>query len=188
MTEVGVSRSQYRRFALSDALVLVAATSAGFVPARSLSFLSSARKTGVFGGSRFNIALKEGMVFVIPILLAWTVAVLLLSLRRPRPRWRRVASGPGFVAAVVVLLAVAELASEFVPVQCAAREWPSAERLAVLLPAIAGRAGPLLTGAWVALALAGLWGSAPWWVERFGRWLGAAWLGLFLFVKLAVHM
>jgi hypothetical protein len=180
--------SQYRRFALSDALVLVAATSIGFVPARSLSFLSGARRTGVFGGSRFNVVLKEGMAFVIPILLAWTVAVLLLSLRRPCPRWRRVARGPGFIAAVMVLLGVAELASEFVPVQWSARAWPSAERLAVLLPAIAGRVGPLLTGAWVATALAGHWGSGPSWVERFGRWLGAAWLGLFLLVKLAVYL
>jgi hypothetical protein len=180
--------SQDRRFALSDALVLVAATAAGLVPARSLSFLSSTRRATLFAGSRFNITLKEGMVLVLPVLLAWTVAVLILSLHRPGPSWRRVGKGPGFVAAVAVLLGLAQLASEFVPVQWSARAWPDAERYAVLLPALANRAGPPLVGAWVALALAGLWRPGRTWVERFGRWLGAAWLGLFLLVWLAIYL
>jgi hypothetical protein len=177
-----------RPFSLADALVIVAATAAGLVPARSLSFLSSTRRASLFAGSRFNITLKEGMVLVLPVLLAWTVAVLLLSLRRPGPAWRRVGRGPGFVAAVAVLLGQAQLASEFVPVQWSARAWPDAERYAVLLPALSDRAGPPLLGAWVALALAGLWRPGRSWVERFGRWLGAVWLGLFLLVRLASYL
>lgn len=101
-----------RRFQLSDAIVLVAATAVGFAVVRpyyatmnlldgSPPFPSAGRFSGWMKGA------WDCLVLVAPIVMAWTLAIVVLRLRAPRDRWRRFVRQPGLVAglmAAVVLV------------------------------------------------------------------------------------
>jgi hypothetical protein len=80
-----------RRFTLLDAMVLVAATALGI------------------GGYRFfgpSPRQRDLPVRLAPCLASWTVALLLLHLRTPGWRFRRLARKPGFSGCVASLLNV----------------------------------------------------------------------------------
>jgi len=158
-----------RRMTLSDAMIVVAVTAAGFATARAC--------LRVMPGSDPAFAVRVSAVFVA---LAMTIALIPLRLRRPRPR--RPGGGPGMVACCAVALAMAFILAE------QANHWlkpapgpSSAEphyrtinlvfnllRLDLYSPAVAG--------AWLALALTGRWRPECDWVDRAGRALGFCWI------------
>ncbi len=101
-----------RRFLLSDAVVLVAATAAGLAAVRPYY-------AGLvdYAGPPYSImpstCLLEwcmtGWVCLLvaaPMAIFWTLAILGLRLRRPRERWRRLLRQPGLVACLAPLFVV----------------------------------------------------------------------------------
>ncbi len=89
-----------RPLTIFDIMALVAATAVGLVLARAV-------------GSRFIDPTGTGewlfaMVFgpATAIVVAISVALILLRLARPRPQWRRVARQPGFIACAASVVAI----------------------------------------------------------------------------------
>ncbi|MGO9465027.1 MAG: hypothetical protein ACLQIB_12220 [Isosphaeraceae bacterium] len=95
--KVSIPVSSTRRFTLLDAIILMAATAAG------LALLGMYLAQGwFFGGAffygRFESYVLSGIEAVFPFLILWTFALVILRLRQPRPRIRRLARQPGMAA------------------------------------------------------------------------------------------
>ncbi len=177
-----------RKFNLIDAMALVAATAIGLMMVRSLGlpfdwkvlFLGLPE-----GQSGFN-ALRSGFTLVLalsPILALWTIALLFLRLRNPRPTVRTLTRQPGFVCtfavALTIAVGVANLAIATV-ITWARHGWSITApysgwlwAFACSLPAFCGHA---LAMAWVFQALSGNLCSEPSWIDRAGRALGITWI------------
>jgi hypothetical protein len=101
-----------RRFLLSDAIVLDAAKAGGLAVVRpyhaTMKFLDWSPP--ISSAAPFNGWIKGlwgCLVLAAPLVMAWTLAILVLRFRRPWPRWVRVVRQPGFVACLMSALALA---------------------------------------------------------------------------------
>ena len=108
-------------------------------------------------------AAGEAYVLAFPFLIVWTISLLVLRLRRPRPElgllWRQ----PGWCGCVAVVAGVAiGLAEEAVV------EWPAPT---VVVPAA-------VVIAWLVLLLTRRWSAEASWIDRAGRCLGLAWIAM----------
>src|SRR4051812_19498464 len=83
-----------RRLNLLDVMVFVAMAGAVIVSIPELAF------------DGFSLsAIRHGLVSpLLPCGLAWTLAVLVLRLRHPRPPWRRLVRQPGAIACATCVL------------------------------------------------------------------------------------
>ena len=97
-------------------------------------------------------------------LFAWTLAFLVMRLRKPRPSLRRLVKQPGMVACEVLLFGM-------VLAICLAlnEDYQLFASVAVVSTACA------IPGAWTILALRGHWAAEPSWIDRLGRGLGICW-------------
>ncbi len=167
-----------RKFTILDAMILVAAVACGLAMSRAVdpAWYDGAHTQNWFG------RITDGPVRVsaaLPYLIALTPAVLLMRIRCPRPRWRRVMRQPGMAAcsAAMVPIVVALLR-----LQC--RGWPLATSTPFGMEKIwdplywdcAFDAGLWVVAAWLALALSGRRRSEPSGIDRLGRLVGAGWL------------
>lgn len=102
-----------RRFLMSDAIVLVAATGLGLAGCRYWFLLDENEWGHIWDTSVASIPrrLWIGAIRSIPVLsilsFNWTLAILLLRLRGPRPSRRHLWCQPGFLACVAVLFVLA---------------------------------------------------------------------------------
>lgn len=98
-----------RRFNMLDALVLIAATALGLVAIR-LTWEEQSEVFQVEGDTSLARTLStvehgSGLVRLVePGLVVWTLALLILRLRSPRPAWRRLMLQPGFIVEIVTVL------------------------------------------------------------------------------------
>jgi hypothetical protein len=173
-----------RRFRVSDAMILVAATAAGFGMVRAylsqeavwLGF-STEMPTGVLDGS--FMASKV----VPPFLGSWTVALILLRLSGPRPRFRRLVRQPGLIAGFAATLALAIITIPAVIIALSGG-WDGLGLFILTTPKSflyhASLPGLLVLASWLTLAATESWRAEPGWVDRSGRVLGIAWMGLSL--------
>ena len=118
---------------------------------------------------------------LVPFCWAWTLAILALRVRKPRPRLRRLACQPvaiaccsaafALVPALVGLLCLALISS----IESESPQW---ERILgcsfILVPALTGFA---VLGSWGTLLLGRRWRAEPSWLDRAGRVLGLYWIG-----------
>lgn len=180
--------NQVRRFSISDIIILVPAAALGSLILRSylpghalqLGYLSRST-TDTWGLWRlYAWAHGPGSCFVIPMM----AAVIVMRLRRPRPRRSRLIGQPGFVACLAVMASLPpgladvatiyhrpgfQRAGGFEQVWAVATQWVDT---AVL-------------GSWIALALSRRWRPEPSWIDRMGFALGLYWV-LLLFAWLAL--
>jgi hypothetical protein len=94
-----------RRFDVWDAIILAVATAVGVILQLGVTVNASPDESLPENVSIILIGINA----VRPFLTAWTVAVLILALRAPRPAWRKLARKPGTAAcgiATLVLIAV----------------------------------------------------------------------------------
>jgi hypothetical protein len=98
-----------RKFLLSDAIVLVAATATGlavvrpyYATMRLLDWTPPIPQAAPFNG--WIKGLWGCLILAAPLVTAWTLAILGLRLRRPRDRWSRLVRQPGLVAGLMAAL------------------------------------------------------------------------------------
>ncbi len=189
-----------RCFRISDALALVAATALGLAGCR-LYFSPSDIGWGNLWHSRDSSVLVNlwmAVMGAIPaasmLLLSWTTAVLLLRLRTPRPRRRRLWCQPGFLACVAavfvfawkcigigILLADVLLSAGPAGLSGTDYETLGSELVLMLLSSQYPFAPPATVGKAVLLVWLVTWASGRCraersWVDRCGRFLGAVWV------------
>src|SRR5205823_256298 len=116
-------------------------------------------------------------------LIAGSLGFPAIRLVRPRPRWARLMRQPGMAAAcaawVVIVTHLAGMAAVWLndpqrparPIAAPLRSFWYVYRLPV---------GPAVAAVWLALALGGRWRPERSWVDRLGRAIGWAWIGLAL--------
>ena len=97
-----------RKFTILDLMLLVAATAIGFAIMRAYSLEALRNDLAPYPDlPKVLLTAWAYVVATLPVPAAWSVALLACRLRRPRPRWRRLASRPGFVASGAVGLVIA---------------------------------------------------------------------------------
>ncbi|MHB1556325.1 MAG: hypothetical protein ACYC61_02475 [Isosphaeraceae bacterium] len=193
-----------RAFTLFDAMVLIAATAFGMGGLRmatgslaefAAQFRESLAATGQpeagwssWGWTAYQVY-GLAALSTVPFAYAWTMALMVLWFRAPRPHLRRLGRLPGWnaclAATVVVLPSLIVLAGLvvvrwfgvlFIPNALPMTEafWELKQGLAFLL--IPGLTGTAVLGAWVTPLLGGRWRAEPTWIDRFGRCLGVYWI------------
>ena len=101
------------------------------------------------------------------------MALLLLRLRRLRPRLRRLFRQPGAVACAVVMLAV-PLDAPWMVLIFNTGYWDTYNAANIIVNHVGG--GYVVLGCWSTLALSGRWRAEPSWIDRAGRIIGVAWI------------
>ena len=108
-------------------------------------------------------AAGEAYVLAFPFLLFWTIGLMLIRLRRPRPGPAQLWRQPGWWACVAAWVGVVVgLAWEAVV------EW---DAYTIIVP------GAVLLS-WLTLLLTRSWSAEASWIDRAGRGLGLGWIGL----------
>jgi hypothetical protein len=163
-----------RRFTLLDAMTLISATAVGLAGGRARLSLEK------FHGVWWLYDLHYASVWMA---IAWSLALLFLRLRRPRPRWRRLGVQPGWVAEAAVAGAILFVLAEIVENNLYVVLWlKRGSHLGLTdLFKFAGRHAGIgvpyaVAGAWSALAFGGRWRPERSWLDRLGRLVGLYWL------------
>ncbi|WP_435016218.1 hypothetical protein TA3x_003782 [Tundrisphaera sp. TA3] len=190
-------KSSHRRITISDAIILVAATAAALGATRhSWAFYFEFFKPG---GDAYRFPFPDTM-FVFRDLLfsisffpaAWSLAVLWLGIRQPRPRFGVVTRQPGMTAALatVVVLAIqlANFAASFgfryawlgpLDYDTDTEGWIGDwfvydfRKEPPLIPSMVGCA---VAATWIVQAASGRWKPKPNGIDRLGRALGWYWM------------
>jgi hypothetical protein len=182
-----VGRDVVRRFSIGDGLILIAATAVGLAATRTLvkdvaprpfrAAIEMGRQRGSGVEAAWALACVLTVFLVVPMLAAWTAGGLLVSLRRPRPPWRRLALRPGSMACLAAM-ATFPIASFLTY-----RAWMSRSGAIMAESYVFGslafgtaQAGAAVFWCWVGMDVAGRWGPKPTWPDRLGRALGVAWI------------
>ncbi len=183
-----------RAFLLSDAMVMIAATGFGLAGSVvygqgsvALEDLPFARPTD--GPIVKSVLRSCGLASL--WLAAWSLAMLWIRLRRPRPNLSRLSRQPGFGA---TLPAAGSFAVVMGPVTCLLllRALPTFQEPSWYHPSAALffrcaynlRLPYLMCGAvigsWSVASLTGRWEPEPGWIDRIGTALGVGWILLLL--------
>ncbi len=192
-----------RRFQLTDAIVLVAATACGLAGCRFVMWSTEAALDDILLAAKGEPLLEASRIMAlasIPIesimLLSWTMAILLLRLRPGRPRRRLLWCQPGFLACVAAVFVFACKGAEAVLNHAAAileagpdmffqaRNVPSFDYIlnSILLSLFnfSSRIQVDISEAilliWLVVCAGGRCRPEPSWIDRAGRVLGAIWV------------
>jgi hypothetical protein len=179
-----------RRFNLGDVMVLVAASAFALVllqTAVSLRLFTPAPKS-LAGRNLIEYLSVAGGCILVPL----TIALIVSSLRDGRASRRDALQGVGFVSCVALVLAAILPVVYFVIRVAKAQEWLTEEGinpdLAVGFNNMFGvlklEAGPMIAGAWLALALTGRWRVGPSWIDRVGCLVGACYILMYAHAQL----
>jgi hypothetical protein len=185
-----------RRFTLLDAMALVAATAVGLGLANEWS--RKAARIVIFVGPEEGLVpgltpWTKWIILSWPVVAAWTVALVALRLRGPRPVGRRLFAPPGvaacLVASIMMALEVADVVAYRVFLMLSYGRPLTMDDNLYTLGYFATRTipspsvGMAVAASWGALALAGRWRAEPGWLDRAGRVVGALWIAL-VFIRL----
>jgi len=171
-----------RSFHLSDALLLIAATSPGLVLMRQ----SGPLEIGWSSPIRFFWTVRNCFYFFSYIVVGWTFLLLLLCLRTPRPPLRRLVRCPGFVATVVsVIVILIRLINCLSVVFVTSLHYNKLLAYGWMVKLFQGldelklfpsEVGCAIVAAWSIQAIGGRWRPEPTWCDRLGRILGLYWI------------
>ena len=191
-----------RKFFISDAIVLVAATAVGLFVFRPYYAVASLDWTPPFANATWIVGsiscVWNGLALAFPIVIAWTIALVGLRLRAPRPSWRKLLRQPGFVAGLAATVVLAVRFCGFATMCARVVGQPSLSLVSVRRTGGGGfMAGPppgnllfeldhfvstmALLGAsvaacWIFLLASGSWRPERGWIDRAGRVLGWFWI------------
>ena len=173
-----------RKLTLSDAMIVGAATATALAVTRradlwDYSWTWSEPYRDILCHIRWNCF---GASFVIA---AWSLAFLILRLRRPRPMLRRLARQPGMVACTVATVVLGIKLINYLSVAgvlaidlSSATAWYylSEEVSSDEFPFVPSEVGCAVAAAWTIQAIGGRWRPEPSWIDRLGGLLGAFWI------------
>jgi hypothetical protein len=181
-----------RRFNLTDVAILVLATAVGLSGIRShfglLLDVEMEQENGQWvAWWRSPIALLYKVIVLEPVLMAWSVGWLVLQLRRPRPRMRRLTRQPGFAAcfasAFVLFVTgpiTAAVITHAVIASCARtgesfsdQYWLVFETWSAL---VSCQIGAAVAAGWALLALGRQCHIKSGWLDRVGQAIGLIWV------------
>jgi hypothetical protein len=177
-----------RAFHLMDAFFLIAATAIGFALWRG-RFTSGKGCYGVpviwDSESWISWVLKFYADYRFlataawPFCLPWTLTILALRLRHPRPDWRCLSRQPGAVACCAMAVACFMTAiPAFCVLRISGRTYETAlGDLSSTLLLVSPYCGSAVVGAWLTLLLRSSWRADKSWIDRAGRALGVFWIG-----------
>jgi hypothetical protein len=191
-----------RRFVLSDAIILLTATAVGLAVFRPYNALTQVYWLPPFPFAPRFMGWVNGLwsclVLASPFAMAWTLAILALRLRRPRPRWRRLVRQPGFIAGFMAALVLALRLCGFATMQWRVGRDPG---LALWSPRVTRPTGHIVAGnfgylsfdtdhflgtmamigiaiasSWLLMRASGRWRPERTWIDRAARALGWFWI------------
>jgi hypothetical protein len=130
------------------------------------------------------VTCSDVAVFLIPVVAPWTVLLILLRLRPPRPSWKRIWRQPGMAACLAAIvgwlwsaLAVL-LAFDIVYVTRPFRTYhPPFEWVQTWLSdEVFMYVGLAVAAAWTVIVASGRWTRPVDWIDWLGRIVGAIWI------------
>jgi hypothetical protein len=176
--------SAIRRFSLIDAMILIAATALGLgldLWMRRMPVFSLVPPTTRL--SSLYYALAPWLSTAGCVALLWSLAVVPMRLRKPRPTRRRLWRQPGVTACaaagLATLLSVVSSIPDRLGPQSLREHWESWYDVAHAASA-STVTGPAIAIAWTVLALSGAWRAEASWIDRLGRGLGVTWFLLYV--------
>jgi hypothetical protein len=173
----------HRKLGLFDAMILIAAIAMWLAAIR---YFGSPSDQGE-GGPIWTYG-EGGWVRVVErqtclLLLALSLATLLIRFRSPRPGRRRMWSQPGVTACASGVLGVlAHVVSEALYHHTALSHWENFIPWAVWYQW--PYSGPAVAGAWLTLLWTRRWRAERSAIDRLGRLIGVCWLAEFLLAEL----
>jgi hypothetical protein len=126
-------------------------------------------------GMREWVTIQYVLSVVTSFLVPWTPTVVILRLRRPRPRLRALLIQPGMVACAVATLAIAIVALWAVPLLARGSIYVRRENL---FSTFSPQVSFAVIGAWFAVAVSGRWRPERSWIDRAGRITGIVWIAV----------
>lgn len=189
------SATSCRSFTLLDAMLAVAAVAVSFYVLRLHHSQSLANDDYTFRGEHLRPWTKEWLIDHSAFWMGWTFCwlipcswfFLIIRLRQPRPRLRRLFQQPGmaaitsttcFTAIAGSMYAIMHVIGKYVLVD-------SSYLISVLssyhltgnqLEKLVADGGIMALSAWIILALIGRCRPEPGWIDPIGRVLGACWI------------
>ena len=169
-----------RRLNLLDVMAFVAMAGTGLISLREVSPDDFLPFRTVFVST-----IRHSLVGpFLPCGLVWTLAVLLLRFKHPRPPRRYLARQPGVVACAASVLAAAAGASALMLVMVA-RHYAQGDSIALtdrfatrFMEGMAPYMGFSVLAAWLVLVLNKMWRPEPSWIDRLGRVMGVFWIAM----------
>ncbi len=188
-----------RKFTILDSMILVAAVACGFALHRAASSVIASEPKWVGPIPQqppVVVYLRQVMEWGYPLLVPLTLAVLVMRLRRPRPRWRRLLRQPGMAACcaavvpiVLSLVGLGRLIWILEPPEPSFTLTSRRVYSIVVVPPIGEIFGAMecniglwVLGACLILILARRWRSERSAIDRLGRIVGIGWI-----LMLVVH-
>jgi hypothetical protein len=177
-----------RKFTLIDAMVLIAATAVALLSVRHHLRSDDLRlpMPGAWSTHPLAFILYCETVITIstPFVIAFAVALVVLSLRNPRPRIRRVFRHPGVTACIAICcVSIFTLLSCWVlPICCvypvSGQRFSIASFSSALIDVCSVQLPMMIGGAvgsvWIILWLGRAWRTEPSWMDRTGKAVGVA--------------
>ena len=184
-----------RRFTVLDGMILIGSLAVGLAAPRWFypdddwwELITSVVTDFAWSVNLFDQVVSDLMVFAMPSALALTLGVLTLRLRKPRPRWRRLARQPGVVASLVLVLSwvvagafsvanvfwsgsISVVAATGAPIQPGPSKWLESF---TFFGSTLGSFAVVI--AWTTQLLVGRWRAEPTWPDRLGRLVGVGWI------------
>jgi hypothetical protein len=182
-----------RRFTVLDGMILVAAVACG-LSLRREAHAALQPHTVMPYENRVESTTRRTIEAMFPFLATMTPAVLIMSLRRPRPRWRKLVRRPGMAACCAAILplivSLIELHRLAMPLEGHTSDNLRSSTGELLcfcswlapvgqLYGDAGiRVGLWVAGAWLILALSGFRRRERSWINGLGRVVGIGWISI----------
>jgi hypothetical protein len=186
---MSVARTR-RRFTILDAMALIVATALGLMGYKfeGIDIFPVVKNNH---GSWFAF-LASLTISSLPLLSVWSLTLLLLRFRPPRPSLRALMRQPGIVACFMILTGVVFglLMVSVIFAMTAAINTANGEsvwsffvdfQFNKLLAFLSSHTGCAIVASWVSLRLGRRWRPSPDWIDLTARFLGAIWIALSLF-------
>jgi hypothetical protein len=163
-----------RGIGLAQAMILVAALALGVVwakePVRRMHLNHRIPDRPVYNAAFWS---RHWLTTIFPVITPLTFAIPLLSLRRPRPPVQQLFRRPGLMACVAASVALLIWGSGHLPRYAK----PNGYFVGPITPWIESSriAGYAVLGAWIALAMSGVWARRSGGLDRIGLAAGALW-------------
>lgn len=177
-----------RPFTILDGMILIGATAVGLAVIQALGTDQVTNLNRTYPALHWlGVGTMRAVEFS-PIPATWSLALLGMTLRGTRPRLRRLARCPGFVASGAVVVTLVLGMPILAPVTAGLGLVRNRFGMIETMELVFGlQVGIGVATSWMLLKLGGLWRVEPHWRERAGHVLGCFWIALtqalgFLFI------